>query len=155
MKSYHEMTREELWEEFENQLIRETRISMTMSFDEVERATILGIKETVAKWKDRLEQEPCEDAVSRKGVVEYIKTSDAELGHDSENELVVKDILNMPSVTPTRKKGYWEQYGDFWKEKFRCSECGKEQPKILCGEQIIGHWSDYCPNCGAEMESEK
>lgn len=51
------MTREEMWIKFEKQLIRETRISMTMSFDEVERTTILGIKETVAKWKDRLEAE--------------------------------------------------------------------------------------------------
>lgn len=52
------------------------------------------------------------------------------------------------------KMGHWEQYGDSWEDKFKCSECGKEQPKILCGEQIIGHWSDYCPNCGAKMESE-
>ena len=52
------MTREELWEEFENQLIRETRTSITMNFDTAERMTKLGIKETVAKWKDRLEQEP-------------------------------------------------------------------------------------------------
>jgi hypothetical protein len=55
-------------------------------------------------------------------------------------------------ITPTRKKGHWEQYGDFWKEKYRCSECKEEQPKILCGEQIIGYWSDYCPHCGAEMQ---
>ena len=41
-----------------------------------------------------------EDAISRKAVVEYIKNSDAELGHDSENELVVEDILTMPSVKP-------------------------------------------------------
>ena len=41
-----------------------------------------------------------EDAISRKAVVKYIKASDAELGHDSENEIVVEDILNMPPVTP-------------------------------------------------------
>jgi hypothetical protein len=61
-------------------------------------------------------------------------------------------IRSLPSVKPTRKKGHWEQYGDFWKEKYRCSECKEEQPKILCGEQIIGYWSDFCPNCGAEMQ---
>ena len=66
------MTREELWEEFENQLIRETRTSMTMNFDEAEIMTKLGIKETVAKWKDRLEQEPCEDAVSRQAAIDRI-----------------------------------------------------------------------------------
>ena len=53
------------------------------------------------------------------------------------------------------KIGHWEQYGNSWEDKFKCSECGKEQPKILCGEQIIGHWSNFCPNCGAKMESEE
>ena len=50
-----------------------------------------------------LEQEPCEDAVSRKAVLEYIERSDAELGHSSENELVCQDIKEFPSVTPTPK----------------------------------------------------
>lgn len=53
------------------------------------------------------------------------------------------------------KRGHWEQYGDPWEDKFKCSECGKEQPKILCCERIIGHWSDYCPNCGAMMEDKE
>ena len=59
-------------------------------------------------------------------------------------------VAKMPAVNPT-KTGHWEQYGNSWEDKFKCSECGKEQPKILCGEQIIGHWSDYCPNCGCRM----
>lgn len=50
-----------------------------------------------------LEQQPCEDAVSRQMVIEYIKVSDAELGHESENESVVEDIMDMPPVTPTQK----------------------------------------------------
>lgn len=50
------MTREEMWKEFENQLISETRTPITMSFDNAEKLTKLGIKETVAKWKRRLEQ---------------------------------------------------------------------------------------------------
>lgn len=50
------MTREEMWKEFENQLIRETRTPVTMSFDDAEKLTKLGIEETVAKWKRRLEQ---------------------------------------------------------------------------------------------------
>lgn len=65
-----------------------------------------------------------------------------------ERDDVIKALEQEPKI------GHWEQYGDSWEDKFKCSECGKEQPKILCGERIIGHWSDYCPNCGARMESE-
>lgn len=50
------MTREDMWKEFENQLIRETRTPITMSFENAEKLTKLGIEETVAKWKKRLEQ---------------------------------------------------------------------------------------------------
>lgn len=50
------MTREEMWKEFENQLIGETRTPVTMSYDDAEILIKLGIKETVAKWKRRLEQ---------------------------------------------------------------------------------------------------
>lgn len=121
-----------------------------------------------------LKQEPCEDCVSRKAVVEYIKNSDAELGHDSENELVVEDILTMPSVKPVaciatvkfskediqelidekmkdivveRKKGKWVNIHDkeeWYGDQFRCS---------LCGKVTIDNGL-YCPHCGAEMEGE-
>ena len=50
------MTREEKWKEFENQLITETRTPVTMSYDDAEILIKLGIKETVAKWKRRLDQ---------------------------------------------------------------------------------------------------
>lgn len=95
-----------------------------------------------------LEQESCEYAVSRKGVVEYIKASDAELGHDSENELVVEDILNMPPVTHTRKKGKWENGNPI------CPCCGEDKFKGLDADVLADWKPKYCPNCGAEMESE-
>lgn len=47
-----------MWKEFEDQLIRETRTSITMSFDVSERITKRAIKECVPKWKDRLGQNP-------------------------------------------------------------------------------------------------
>ena len=50
------MTREDMWKEFENQLISETRTPITMSYDDAKKLTKLGIEETVAKWKRRLEQ---------------------------------------------------------------------------------------------------
>lgn len=47
-----------------------------------------------------LEQQPCDDCISRQAVLDYIEGSGAELGHDSENELVCQDIKALPSVTP-------------------------------------------------------
>lgn len=100
-----------------------------------------------------LEQEPCEDVVSRQSVLNTLdkRFDSIPVGQTTEILLLRKDLRELPPATLTQKKGKWEQYGDFWKEKYRCSECKEEQPKILCGEQIIGHWSDYCPNCGAKM----
>lgn len=94
-------------------------------------------------------QESCEDAVSRKAVKEQM----IYYGFHAPDMTVTEFVEDcLPSVNPQESKtGHWEQYGNFWEDKFKCSECGKEQPKILCGEQIIGHWSDYCPNCGAKM----
>lgn len=107
------MTIEEFWEEFENQLIRETRTSMTMSFDESERMTKLGIKETVEKFKKRLEQYPCEDAVSREAVLDIIKFEenwlfDAKSNNADTNiafSAIMNQVKNLSSVTPAHKKG--------------------------------------------------
>ena len=70
---------------------------MTMNFDTAERMTKLGIKETVAKWKDRLEQEPCEDAVSRQAVIKVAKD------WWGNGVLAIDDIYKLPLVEPTRK----------------------------------------------------
>ena len=115
-----------------------------------------------------------EDAISRKAVVKYIKASDAELGHDSENEMVVEDILNMPPVTPVaciatvkfskedieelvnekmkdivveRKKGKWIVLKDEYGDicEAICS----------CCEDNGNHKWKYCPNCGADMRGEQ
>ena len=51
------MTREEMWKEFENQLIRETRTPITVSYDVSEKITKSAIETIVAKWKERLELE--------------------------------------------------------------------------------------------------
>ena len=94
-----------------------------------------------------LEQEPCEDAIGRSDMLDAI-------GHGTTytSEELQRIIKALPPVNLQEPKtGHWEQYGNSWEDKFKCSECGKEQPKILCGERIIGHWSDYCPNCGAKM----
>lgn len=96
-----------------------------------------------------LEQEPCENAISRQAVLEYIEGSEAELGHSSENELVCQDIKELPPVTSKPKMGRWIDEG-FYAEghsehAYRCSECD---------EHYIGYVGEFkhCPNCGAKMQ---
>ena len=94
--------------------------------------------------------QPCKDSISREWLKNAIHNFYHGLKHTPTEEDIQAYIDAAPPVNPT-KTGHWEQYGNSWEDKFKCSECGKEQPKILCGERIIGHWSDYCPNCGCRM----
>ena len=97
-----------------------------------------------------LEQESCEDAVSRqevlKGYVEIERTDGVEIY--SEKAVPTEYINNLPPVTPTRKKGKWKEI----KSKtgtviaLRCNCCEKSPKHAIR--------SLYCPNCGVEMESE-
>ena len=120
------------------------------------------IQEDLRKLR-ALQQDTCEDCISREHLLEEIASlkespwfkndTNCAMAIRKEAIEIVEDlcIRKEPSVNTQPKIGHWEQYGNSWEDKFKCSECGKEQPKILCGERIIGHWSDYCPNCGARM----
>lgn len=113
------------------------------------------LAEWLKDYERLLEQEPCEDVISREWLKIAIHNFYHGLKHTPTEEDIQAYIDAAPLVTPQPQTGHWELYGEYWKDKFKCSECGKEQPKILCGERIIGHWSDYCPNCGCKMESEE
>ena len=140
-----------------------------------EALQILDTIPTIGEQVDALElaiealsAEPYEDCISRAEAQKRISIRLYEsalntVGYDCKTSDVFKDIAEklsnciseIPNIQPKPKMGHWEQYGNSWEDKFKCSECGEEQPKILCGERIIGHWSDYCPNCGAKMGSEE
>jgi len=110
-----------------------------------------------------LSQEPCEDAVSREELLKAIETWD-KFGCDADTKLVpykdhyipyihyddvIKAIKGMPSVTPSRHKGqgHWKEpknpYDIDGTYYCYCSEC----------ECDANEQTDFCPNCGAEMES--
>ena len=87
-----------------------------------------------------LEQQPCEDCVSRQRVIDYFVDW---YGYDYMNTGYYGLIKQMPSVTP--------QTGE-WKVSYQggipiiciCSECG---------HRVIYHNNKdkYCPECGARM----
>jgi len=90
-----------------------------------------------------LEQEPCEDCISR----EQAKTAIRDRFKDLPSRVEINTILNeLSSVTPQPKPGHWQKisadkYSEHVAYYFRCSECGKD---------IIGE-HNYCPNCGCRM----
>lgn len=96
-----------------------------------------------------LEQEPCEDCVSRKAVDrlawEYLRKP------TDENVAFYEHFLELPSVTPQeQRKGHWIEHphecGINWEySMYECSEC----------HEWAEDDSDFCPNCGADMREEQ
>lgn len=161
------MTREKMWKEFENQLIRETRTPITVSYDVSEKMITSAIKTTVAKWKERLERELSNsgnpnkskiptgsttknsldiDCISRKSVIAIIQN------HWWNCRDIDKLVNELPSVTP---KGHWIKeesiYG--WDGySYQCSECGRSIHLDTIMEDLEDY--PYC-HCGADMREVK
>ena len=101
-----------------------------------------------------LEQEPCEDAISREDAIESAKGI-----YNSNSEAKALCIITMlkelPSVTPSRHKGHWIY--DETLENWRCSKCN-ETPKTMgyvgTADFMAEHFK-FCNHCGVEMESEE
>ena len=124
-----------------------------------------------------LEQEPCNDAISRQAVFDICKK---EIDHISKNwqnyhspseaksgfSYIATNIYDMPSVTPQPKIGYWiedaktyyeelnkrglgvDEYTPYFIDDIACSEC-------LAKYSVIDNETEFfkfCPNCGAKTE---
>lgn len=94
-----------------------------------------------------LEQEPCEDCISRQAVIEKQMLLWDEFGNGHKCVLI-ESIDKLPSVSPQQRTGRWvKTIGENGvTSAIRCSECGFEDNRY--------ELFDYCPVCGAEMESE-
>ena len=108
-----------------------------------------------------LDQQPCEDCISREDILDAIETWD-KFGVNAEQKLIrwqdhyvpyvhlddVRNaIANMLSVTPQRLKGKWvsaEHFDEIYGKAYDCSNCG---------HGVIGT-PNYCPNCGADMRGD-
>ena len=72
-------------------------------------------------------------------------------GSNGQRDFLINYIEQLPPVTPTRKKGKWErEVFDLGADLpirvgYQCSECGN----------YFDAEFNFCPHCGAEMESEE
>ena len=84
-----------------------------------------------------LEQEPCEDCISRQAVLNLINA-------DWKYEGLEEDVSSLPPVNPQPRTGHWIYTGDYITDgMLKCSECGFEHD--------VSERFAYCPNCGARM----
>jgi ribosomal protein S27E len=96
-----------------------------------------------------LEQEPCEDCISRKKAKQFLYEK---LDRLNDNELydifsrIIDDMYNeLPSVTPQPKMGRWIRVD---KDKLKCSEC---EVIHYIAQYPQSANINYCPNCGTKM----
>lgn len=98
--------------------------------------------------------QPCEDCISRQAVLEELprRTMRNYFGEVVGDVVYIDDIKALPPVTPQPKMGKWLKTtltqvggGDF-NRGFKCSCCDY----VLAVDDF-----NYCPNCGAKMESEE
>ena len=96
-----------------------------------------------------LEQNSCEDCISREWLKIAIHNFYHGLRHIPTEEDIQAYIDVAPSVTPQPKIGHWLDImvGDMPAQA--CDRCNTFYPLAYIGG---GH--NYCPNCGAKMESE-
>ena len=85
-----------------------------------------------------LEQQPCEDCISREALLDKLEEpmnwtdSEAELQEQRDYEGFIELVKSMPSITPTRPKGKWIHWTDDYKDYVTCSCCGYgEEGEVL------------------------
>ena len=106
--------------------------------------------QTLNHVMDWLEQELCNDAINRQTVIDYecnfICGEGIRCVSGCRN---INGIKALPSVQPKAKTGHWIK-DNLWRKPY-CSECGNSCFGVHGFDYIT---TDFCPNCGAKMESE-
>ena len=116
------------------------------------KATLIKLYELL----DKLEQEPCEDAISRQAVLDKKELIELEDGQ-SFYCISPEDVETLPPATPHPKTGHWIFQDITQGKRMWCSNCNlafdlccnqiKRYDEATKKEYLWGH----CPWCGAKM----
>ena len=144
---------------------REDAISRQSVLEIVEREQNKGDALSEIEKLPPVKQEFCEDCISRQAVLEifeYVMDYWKEHAIDVEPheikdalieqyEFTAKQLSELPPVKPQEpKKGHWIMTNDYLTTAYGSVDYVKCS---CCGEDSLEE-GNYCPNCGAEMESE-
>lgn len=92
-----------------------------------------------------LEQEPCEDAISRQAVMDCFKKWQHTATRLFDFE---KELFSLPSVNPQEpKSGHWIAVTN-GRGGHECSLCHEYASSYKDGDERL---TKYCPSCGAKM----
>lgn len=94
--------------------------------------------ESLKAWKEALEQEPCEDCISRQAVMNCFKKWQPYMATRLFG--FEKELSSLPPVIPQPKIGHWIDTGS----SQECSECGEMQ-------YGYDNFRFYCANCGCRI----
>ena len=102
--------------------------------------------EWLKDYKRLLEQEPCEDAISRQEAIDsIIKIHPVDTEYDCtlyDKVDVMYVLKDLPPVTPKPETGHWTLHNEgYFDESYVCSKCDGDSPFDY----------KYCPNCGCRM----
>ena len=97
-----------------------------------------------------LEQEPCDDCISRSDLREALFVVPRNEFQQGWNDALKSVYENAPSVQPKPRKGEWKPMLDRWGD-IVTTVCGYECS--ICGEWNADN-DKFCPNCGADMRKE-
>jgi NADH pyrophosphatase NudC (nudix superfamily) len=100
-----------------------------------------------------LERESSDDCVSRQAIDQNIYDYAESNGLSYTN--MKNYILDVPHVTPTRKKGKWikRESATGLEQYYQCSNCRNHCLYEYVEIGFQNAKTKYCPNCGTEMEN--
>ena len=112
-----------------------------------------------------LEQEPCEDSISREPftdstICEGFSCDECSFNRKDKGGCILEErVINLPSAKQEPNAGHWEWVQYDYNPKlgnWHCSECRCVVIECVDKEEKGGiPLYKYCPQCGAKMESEE